>query len=194
MLQTFSDSLVLSILAALLGVIIGVFGTYYWMHNPDPQPYFDSIEDQAVIDRRRSIATKDTSGSTPANIEIRYDTVEVRDTIQISVPESLSESPLLVSDTPLRVTPHRVRLTRYNANQKRWEQQIYAVPVDRWVFRSYVSVHKQMESNKKGRYYLGLGGSIYHNPQWLHGGVTGYAEGAFHPDNQRLTVGIRYNF
>lgn len=113
-------------LALLLGLLLGA-GSY---HLLSPAPEQVGLEQRTqILELDRFLQPADTSSQSQPDREIRYkvkrDTVV--DSVRVPVPSGLS-SPSVVDEQPLQVTAGRVELTRWDPQDRRWEQDIFAVP------------------------------------------------------------------
>lgn len=184
-------------LALVLGLAIGVGGTYYFMSSEPKSELakLGDMEGKSVLERIREIAPRDTSGQEEADVEIRYktkrDTV-YEDTLRVPVPENLASRARISDRSPIAVTEDRVKWTYWNPTELRYEQKLYAVPQDRFKLsvHALARAHAPLRapSLSVDRTWAGVGLSLRYRR--LEASVSALTSAGF--ERQRLTFGLRW--
>jgi hypothetical protein len=198
-------------LAMLLGALLGAGGTWYVLHEPAPTLPEVQGERQGILERDRPLAPADTAGSEGPDLEIRYrtrtdtvlrtkrDTVVATDTVVVSAPLSLTRAPQLLPDRYLQMRGDRVRVTRYDVQGQRYEQDVYALPdrTDRWRFSLYglAGSRWHLQGGPPGRTIRGgVGARLWHDPPWMMGALELYGEAHTSLVRAGYTAGLRWHF
>jgi len=195
------NNITVAVLGAAVGLGLGlVAGWALWDSDRQPAPYsgLNSWEEVLRVDRDRAITKEDTSGQEEEpDLKIHYDTVEVTetDTVEVPVPKELGETPAVSSRSPLNVDPGRVTWTYFDTKEQRYEQQVYAVPVDRYRFSLYAVLRRSWESNLRPLHTSGgLGAQAHLNPKLIPGALEPFAEVRTDFTEVVYTGGIRWLF
>jgi len=127
------DSMMTGTVALLLGLVSGA-GAYHLLSGSSSTRLLTEMEQEGIvkINRDRALAPRDTTGQSKPDVEVRFDTVRVTDTVTVGVPQSLADDPVVSSRTPISVTQDRVRWTYWDPADSRWEQRLWAVPQPTW--------------------------------------------------------------
>jgi len=192
-------------LALVLGALLGAGGTWYVLHAPAPTLPEVQGEGQGILERGRPLAPADTAGSEAPDLEIRYrrdtvvrtvrDTVVATDTVVVSAPPPLTRAPQLLPDRYLQMRSDRVRVTRYDVQDQRYEQDVYALPerTDRWRFSLY-GLARSRERLQGGAIRGGVGARLWHDPHWVPGALELYGEAHTSLVRAGYTAGVRWHF
>jgi len=190
------NNLTTVLLALVLGLVVGA-GTGYLLfgdrESSAPLALLNR-DGQAVLDRDRRITEEDTSGQETPDVEIRYDTVRVEDTLRVPVPASLPSEPIMSDRTPLDITSDQVTHSYYDPRDRRFEQRVYHVPEESWAFYAYAltRVHAPARDVSLGIDRVGVGAGIELRYRALRASLRALTTPTL--SSQRLEVSLKYSF
>jgi hypothetical protein len=138
-----------------------------------------SAPDTVTVERQ--ITKRDTVTETVPRTVVRYDTVRIVDTIKVAAPPKFDLMGL-VGPSPIDISRREVTLTYFDPKGKRYTQNVYDVPPERYRAGFYAVGLRQW---KPQVYQAGLGVEVYLDPEWLPGAIEPFAEVRV---GQRLTA------
>jgi len=160
------DTAIVGLLALRLGGLLG--GGGYHLLSPDAGQV--PLEGRTqILEPGRFLQPADTSSQSTPDRKIRYRTRRdtVLDTLFVPIPSQVGSeigSPSLVEEQPLEVSSGRVTLTRWDVSDRRWVQDIYTVPDQRFESRLYGLVRirnpPQLGLQAPTRIGVGLGAEL----------------------------------